>query len=79
MLQRWVDEFAILFDRAIERGEIAPIDPRVAALFFFHMGAAWTFHGMEDPSLLPPDPETGARTLISVLLHGLAGGSRPKD
>jgi AcrR family transcriptional regulator len=79
MLQRWVDEFAILFDRAIERGEIAPIDPRVAALFFFHMGAAWTFHGMEDPSLLPPDPETGARTLINVLLHGLAGGPRSKD
>jgi AcrR family transcriptional regulator len=79
MLQRWVDEFAVLFDRAIQREEIAPIDPRVAALFFFHMGAAWTFHGMEDPSILPPDPETGARTLVNVLIHGLAGGLPPQD
>lgn len=76
-LQQMIDANAALFQRAIDRGELIPIDPRVAALFFFHMGAAWTFHGMEDPSILPPDPAAGARTLVRVFLHGLASGPRP--
>lgn len=71
-LQETIDASARLFRRAIERGEIEAIDPRVAALFFFHMTAAWTFHGMEDPTVLPPDAQTGAKTLVKVLLHGLA-------
>jgi len=79
MLQTWVNEFAVLFERAIERKEIGPIDPRVAALFFFHMGAAWTFHGMEDPTLLPSDPSTGAATIVDVLLNGLVGRPETKD
>lgn len=74
MLQAWVGDFAVLFERALERNEIGAIDPRVAALFFFHMGAAWTFHGIEDPSLLPDDPAAAARTIVNVLLNGLTGG-----
>jgi TetR/AcrR family transcriptional repressor of mexJK operon len=76
-LQQMIDANAALFQRAIDRGEIMPIDPRVAALFFFHMGAAWTFHGMEDPSILPPDPASGAKTLVDVFLHGLAARITP--
>ena len=76
-LKEMVDASARLFQRAIERGEIEAIDPRVAALFFFHMTAAWTFHGMEDPSILPPDPQTGARTVVNVLLHGLGARFTP--
>jgi AcrR family transcriptional regulator len=76
-LQQMIDANAALFQRAIDRGEIIPIDPRLAALFFFHMGAAWTFHGMEDPSILPPDPASGAKTLVDVFLHGLAARITP--
>ena len=76
-LQQMIDANAALFQRAIDRSEIMPIDPRLAALFFFHMGAAWTFHGMEDPSILPPDPASGAKTLVDVFLHGLAARITP--
>ena len=71
MLRTWIDEFTVIFRRATDRGEIIAIDPRVAALFFFHMGAAWAWHGMDDPTLLPPDPESGAGTVVNVLLNGL--------
>ena len=76
-LQSMIDANAAIFRRAIERGELMPIDPRLAALFFFHMGAAWTFHGMEDPSILPPDPASGAKILVDVFLHGLAARITP--
>jgi len=73
-LQETVSASAELFRRGVARGEIAPIDPRVAALLFFHMVASWTFHGLEDPSLLPPDPATGATLVVNVLMNGLTSG-----
>lgn len=76
-LQQMIDANAALFQRAIDRGEIMPIDPRLAAVFFFHMGAAWTFHGMEDSTILPPDAASGAKILVDVFLHGLAARMTP--
>jgi AcrR family transcriptional regulator len=71
--------FGGVFRRAAEAGELRDYDPNVLGLLFYHMVAAWAFHGAEDPALLPPDPETAARTVTDIILRGVAAPHRPAD
>ena len=71
-LERLLAVYTGVFEQAAARGELCGVAPRVASLFFFHMVMAWSMHALDDPSLLPPDPRAAARTVTSVLLHGVA-------
>lgn len=63
--------FADLFARAIERGEIEPIDPDLAGTMYFHMmmSMANDPHGYR--SVPPPPPDEAARLVSRTMMHGL--------
>jgi TetR/AcrR family transcriptional repressor of mexJK operon len=67
--------FSDIFERAIERGELRPINPHYAATMFFHMMMALAHQEPEFETVPPPPAEEAASLVIDVLLHGLAGKS----
>jgi TetR/AcrR family transcriptional repressor of mexJK operon len=64
-----------IFERAIERGEMRPINPHYAATLFFHMMMALAHQEPEFETVPPPPADEAAALVIDVLLHGLAGKS----
>jgi TetR/AcrR family transcriptional repressor of mexJK operon len=69
--------FSDIFERAIERGEMRPINPHYAATLFFHMMMALAHQEPEFETVPPPPADEAAALVIDVLLHGLAGKSQP--
>jgi TetR/AcrR family transcriptional repressor of mexJK operon len=67
--------FSDIFERAIERGEMRPINPHYAATLFFHMMMALAHQEPEFETVPPPPADEAAALVIDVLLHGLAGKS----
>ena len=78
-LESLAEFFGRVFRRAASAGELRDFDPNVLGLLFYHMVAAWAFHGAEDPALMPPDPDIAARTVTSIILHGVAAPDRAAD
>jgi TetR/AcrR family transcriptional repressor of mexJK operon len=70
--------FSDIFERAIERGEMRPINPHYAATMFFHMMMALAHQEPEFAAVPPPPADEAAALVIDVLLHGLAGKSTPR-
>jgi TetR/AcrR family transcriptional repressor of mexJK operon len=68
--------FSDIFERAIERGEMRPINPHYAATLFFHMMMALAHQEPEFEAVPPPPADEAAALVIDVLLHGLAGKSQ---
>jgi TetR/AcrR family transcriptional repressor of mexJK operon len=68
--------FSDIFERAIERGEMRPINPHYAATLFFHMMMALAHQEPEFETVPPPPADEAAALVIDVLLHGLAGKSQ---
>ncbi len=72
-LENFVNSITTLFDRAAERHEIRDIQPRMAAFLFFHTLVGYLINSIRDPQLTPPsDPESAAKLVASVVLHGIA-------
>ncbi len=72
-LENFVNSITTLFDRAAERHEIRDIQPRMAAFLFFHTLVGYLINSIRDPQLTAPsDPESAARLVASVVLHGIA-------
>lgn len=71
-LQEMQDFFAGLFQQAIDRGELEPIDPNHAAMMFFHMMMALAHDPGDFRKATPPPPDEAARLVTHVMLHGLA-------
>ncbi len=72
-LENFVNSIATLFNRAAERNEIRDIQPRMAAFLFFHTLVGYLINSVRDPQITPPsDPESAARLVASVVLHGIA-------
>lgn len=64
--------FAGIFERAIESGELEPIDPHYAATMFFHMMMALAHDPNGYRTIPPPPPDQAAALVVRVMLHGLA-------
>lgn len=71
-LQETQDLFAGLFQQAIDRGELEPVDPHHAAMMFFHMMMALAHDPGEFQTTVPPPPDEAAKLVTHVMLHGLA-------
>jgi TetR/AcrR family transcriptional repressor of mexJK operon len=67
--------FSDIFERAIERGELQPINPHYAATLFFHMMMALAHQDPEFETVPPPPADEAASLVIDVLLHGLSRSS----
>lgn len=67
--------FSDIFERAIERGELVPINPHYAATMFFHMMMALAHQEPEFATVPPPPADEAASLVVQVLLHGLSGKS----
>lgn len=64
--------FARLFEQAMARGELEPIDPHHAATMFFHMMMSLA-NDPADFRVVPPPPVEDAAKLVShVMLYGIA-------
>lgn len=64
--------FAGLFQQAIDRGELEPIDPNHAATMFFHMMMALANDPNDFRTVPPPPADEAARLVTHVMLHGIA-------
>ena len=64
--------FAGLFARAIERGELEPVDSHHAAMMFFHMMMALAHDANDFRSTPPPPPAEAAQLVTHVMLYGIA-------
>lgn len=64
--------FAGLFARAIERGELEPVDSHHAATMFFHMMMALANEPNDFRSTPPPPPDEAAKLVTHVMLYGIA-------
>lgn len=74
-LRRFEATFGELFARAKDAGQVrAEIDPKLAGMLYAHMVMAWLFSAAEDPGALPGGERAAARTIVSILLHGVAVG-----
>ena len=71
-LREMEEFFAGLFDQAIERGELEPVDSHHAATMFFHMMMALANDPNDFRATPPPLPDEAARLVTHVMLHGLA-------
>lgn len=71
-LEKFIQIFNRLFERAAKDGQIANIPPRLAASIFFHTLIGVIHHSFDPNAVLAPlDPDYAASVVTSVFLHGI--------
>lgn len=71
-LQRLVKLFYSVFEEAAERGEIAGLDPRIAAAGFFQTLIAWSMNFYDDVDFTNFEPRKLAKMAVNTILYGIA-------
>lgn len=70
-LLKLANVFEQAFKRAAADGAKLEMEPKIAAVLFFHMVLALSEHGYVDPMLNLPEPRAAAKLVTKALLDGI--------